>query len=199
MLAAYWQRARRIIVHTLLHADDTPRQIALGAAVATFVAFLPIIGHTFLAIPLAALLRANKAICVPFVWITNPVTAMPIYTGCYWLGRFVLGGAPAETGADLPAHVSGLPVAHAGWGRFVDPVFWKDLFYSVLHIGAELWVGCALAGLIVATVVYFVMASGVSKYRERHRRHLLQHSLPRVPSTPPGISPSRKVAHSPRS
>ena len=124
-LARYWLRARRIFVHTFLHADDTPRQIALGAAVATFIAFLPIVGiQTVVAIALAALLRVNKAICVPIVWITNPATLVPIYTGCYWVGRFVLGqGGHSEF--DPEQSLLGPVTRHQGWGRFLRSEFWE--------------------------------------------------------------------------
>ena len=85
-----WLRTRRFLAQKVLHTDDTPHAIALGAALAVFVAFLPLIGlQTVIAIGLAALFRANKAVCVPIVWITNPFSAVPIYTACLILGRAI--------------------------------------------------------------------------------------------------------------
>ncbi|HNQ22401.1 MAG TPA: DUF2062 domain-containing protein [Phycisphaerae bacterium] len=191
-MGTYWQRARRIVAHTVLHADDTPRRIALGAAIATFVAFLPLMGvQTVVSIALAALVRANKAICVPTVWITNPATAVPIYSACYALGRFVLRGHLAAGGIDVEKQVLGQLAQHHGWGRFVDPAFWKDAFNAAVQVGADLWVGCALAGVVFGTVAYFVVGWAVVKYRARHRRHLLRRGLLRRSSAPVGVSRSQ--------
>jgi len=168
------------VVHTFLHADDTPRQIAMGAAVATFIAFLPIVGiQTVVAIALAALLRVNKAICVPIVWITNPATLVPVYSACYWLGRFVMGqGGNGEF--DPEQSVLGPVTRHQGWGRFISSAFWKDLGNTLLDLSLDLWVGCALVGLVLGTVAYFVVRWAVVKYRERHRRRMLRRALLRA-------------------
>ena len=167
-------------MHTFLHADDTPRQIAMGAAVATFIAFLPIVGiQTVVAIALAALLRVNKAICVPIVWITNPATLVPIYSGCYWVGRFVLGQA-GHSEFDPEQSLLGPLARHQGWGRFLRAEFWHDLGRMLLELQLDLWVGCALVGLVLGTVAYFVVRWAVVKYRERHRRRMLRRALLRA-------------------
>ena len=92
-MSKYWYRTRRFIALKVLHTDDTPHAVALGAAIATVIAFLPLLGfQTVISIGIAAMFRANKAICVPIVWITNPFTWGPIYFGCFSLGRLVLPG-----------------------------------------------------------------------------------------------------------
>ena len=48
---------------------------------------------------------ANKAVCIPIVWITNPFTLVPIYGACFGLGRVVMS-SPAGNGET--AIVSGL-------------------------------------------------------------------------------------------
>jgi len=125
---------------------------------ATFVSFLPIMGvQTALAIGLAALLRANKAICIPAVAITNPITAVPIYGACLQLGRWVtssvLGGASGR--AELGALAPDLGVA------------WK-----LLHLGREIWVGCTIVGLVCALGAYWVTRWGVVRYRSRRQQRL---------------------------
>ena len=90
----------------VLHTNDTPHAVALGAGIATFVALLPLIGfQTVIALALAAVFRANKAICIPVVWITNPFTAIPIFKGCFELGRFVLTGPSDRTQASVLAEL----------------------------------------------------------------------------------------------
>ena len=80
----YLHRARKFIYHNVLHADDPPHRLALGAAIGVFVAFTPTVGlQMMLTVSLAWLLRANKVIGLPVVWISNPATLVPIYYSCY--------------------------------------------------------------------------------------------------------------------
>ena len=157
-MSRYWHRARSFLVHRVLHTEDPPHAIALGAALATFVSFLPIMGvQTALAVGLAALLRANKAICIPAVAITNPITAVPIYGACLQLGRWVttavLGGASAQA-------ADGAIAPDLGFA-------WK-----LLHLGREIWVGCTIVGLVCGLLAYWITKWGVVRYRSRRQRRL---------------------------
>lgn len=67
--------------------DDSPHELALGLGIGIFVGFLPCMGvQTWVALPLAWLFGANKALAVAGVWISNPVTFVPFYYGCYRFG-----------------------------------------------------------------------------------------------------------------
>ena len=157
----------------MLHTDDSPHAIALGAAIAALVAFLPLVGlQTIIAVSLAALFRANKAICIPIVWITNPFTLWPIYGGCLGLGRLLLGGAPSR---DHAAVISKLQQQQAT--DFFGPALWKNLFHNLATLGKEMWVGCIVVGIVAAIIFYIVSRRGVWTYRERRRRRLLRRAL----------------------
>jgi uncharacterized protein (DUF2062 family) len=56
-----------------------------------FVAFLPIPGQMFVAAFLALMFSANLPLAIALVWITNPITIVPIFYGTYELGSFLLG------------------------------------------------------------------------------------------------------------
>ncbi len=86
------QTAERFFIYRVLHVDDTPHRIALGVAVGIFVAWTPTFGlQMILTVLLATLLRGNKLVGLPFVWISNPVTAWPIYFKMnYPLGKAIL-------------------------------------------------------------------------------------------------------------
>ena len=87
----YSWRVRRFVLRSLLHTDDPPHELALGVAIGVFVTFTPTVGFQMvLTVFLAWLLRANKAVGVPIVWITNPATIIPIYYSCYVVGRSML-------------------------------------------------------------------------------------------------------------
>ncbi len=179
-LARLLLRSRRFVTQKVLHTSDTPHQIALGTGVAMFVALLPLVGlQTVIAIAVAAVVRANKAVCVPIVWITNPVTMGPIYAGCYALGRVLTSRAqtPGEQGFDIEHMVNDHLGTYEGWGRFIDPGFWRDLMRLLLEFGVDLWLGCALVGGVLAIISYFVARWGVTAFRERHRQRVLRRNL----------------------
>lgn len=168
-----WLRLRNFLTHKVLHTDDTPHAVGLGAAIATFVAFLPLIGfQTIIAISLAAVARANKAVCVPVVWITNPFSAVPIYGACLGLGRWVVSSPRA---AKTPAMLAQIE-QHRRAGLF-SLEYWWAVFQRLISVGAELWVGCLIVGLLCAIPAYFVARRGVSVYRERRRKRLLHRQL----------------------
>ncbi len=65
--------------------------VASGIALGLFIAFTPTIPfQMFLAATLAVLLRINVPAAVVGVWVTNPVTALPIYVTASRLGRRLL-------------------------------------------------------------------------------------------------------------
>jgi uncharacterized protein (DUF2062 family) len=164
----YTLKARKFIIHGILHADDTPHQIALGVAIATLVGLMPIMGiQTVVALALAAALRANKAVCVPVVWITNPVTFVPIYAACYALGGFLLGASGSY--AEGKALVEALQQS-GGLAHILTLSFWQNLLNWSLNVGVELWIGCMVVGLAMAVPAYVATRWAVAKYRHRHRR-----------------------------
>lgn len=186
-MSKYWYRTRKFIALKVLHADDTPHAVALGAAIATLIAFLPLVGfQTVIAIGIAAIFRANKAICIPIVWVTNPFTMGPIYYGCFALGRFVLPGksvAQQESISNL--------IELAKTGSIFDIPFWTELFHIMMTVGTELWLGCTLIGVVLGIVSYFIARSGVITYRERRRQRMLKKSLLQSK-----IQPDKVVRHS---
>jgi uncharacterized protein (DUF2062 family) len=181
-VSRYWLRFRRFVFHSILHADDTPHALALGVSIGTLVAILPFIGlQTIVAVGLAALFRANKAVCVPLVWITNPLTTPPIVGLCLVVGRFIMGSPagppPHEVLSTLPD-----PPPPASW---FSTQFWYDLVGQLMSLGAEWWVGSFVVGGILAAIAYPLTRWLVSAYRERHRKRLLQRQLfrTRIPAT----------------
>ena len=190
-MSGLWKQARKFMYHRILHADDTPHRIALGVAVATFVAFTPTIGvQMVLAVAIAAALRANKAVCIPFVWITNPLTAVPIYSSCWLLGAWLVngkGGADTAAVVDRLAAVASVPI----WSHLLEWSFWSSVFALLVDLGTELWLGCCIVGLAGGGILYVFTRWGVTAYRRRRaerkmrrdaRRHrpLLEHPQARA-------------------
>jgi hypothetical protein len=180
-LRLFSRRARRFIILKILHADDPPHRLALGVALGMFVAFTPTIGFQMLIVVfLAWLLRANKVVGLPVVWISNPATMIPIYYTCYVVGRVLLGEEP---------------IARRWWAQLARPPhgFWdatKFYWERLMQIAEPLWIGCLVVGLLTAYPTYLVVYHTTCWYRMRrwgslespHRR--MQHSATDSPGHP---------------
>ncbi|HRX86367.1 MAG TPA: DUF2062 domain-containing protein [Phycisphaerae bacterium] len=171
-MSGIWRSARKFIYQRLLHADDSPHRIALGVAIGLFIGFSPTMGlQMVIAIALAALLRANKAACVPMVWVTNPFTFVPIYGFCWWLGSLMLGGTAASRADALERLQQGGQGLFAG---FFSYDYWAHMVRLMAELGVELWVGCLAVGLVVAVIGYFATRWTVTAYRVRRHEHILR-------------------------
>lgn len=149
------ERLARFWIHTILHADDPPERIALGVAIGTFVAFTPTVGiQMAIVLLLTWCFRANKAISLPIVWISNPLTLVPIYWACYHVGRFLLN-APS-TSADW---WSGLSTPPAG---FAQIRFYWDRF---AEIAWPIWVGGLVVGFVSGYATYYATLALIRRHR----------------------------------
>jgi len=165
-----WREIRRFFLLRVLHADDSPHRIAGGVAVGTFVAFTPTIGlQTLIAVAVAAILRVNKIVCIPLVWITNPFTLVPIYLLCYQLGSFLVGAPSAATPTHPIASIQAIDdgTTTGGMELWLHLEFWKNVANQIMRSGLELWIGCLVAGTFFSIVTYFVTRSLVTKVRRR--------------------------------
>lgn len=173
-LGRWTLKARRFLVHHILHADDTPHKVALGAAAGMFAAVVPFVGcQTAVAVAIAALLRANKAVCIPMVWVSNPFTVIPLYGTCLYVGRLVLPGAHDT---DLRHELAKLAPPET-WAGFLSTDYWSTLIHNMWSLGLELWIGILIVGVVSAILTYFASRWGVAAYRERRRRIQLFRSL----------------------
>lgn len=105
------------------------RSVTLAAAIGIFCAFLPMPFEMIPAAAAAITWRANLPLSLAGVWISNPLTWIPLYTPGYIFGTKLLGISP------IP----------------LDQI-------TLLHLGghlAALWLGNLLIGLLVAPLVYF--------------------------------------------
>ena len=79
-------------VQRIVHINDTPQAIALGAAVGMFIGMTPTVGiQMLLMVIVGTVVRANRLAGVAMVYISNPFTVLPIYWLDYWVGSLVLG------------------------------------------------------------------------------------------------------------
>ena len=159
-------RTKRFFIYRVLHVDDTPHRIALGVAVGIFITWTPTMGlQMALTVLLAAILRANKLVGVPFVWISNPVTMIPIYKWCnYNVGRFILGDEYP------PPDFAGVFQAPGSWWLEVWANRVKAFWEGTWHAFGPLWLGSVVIGLLLGVASYFAVYYAVLSYREHRDR-----------------------------
>lgn len=172
-LKHYVRRIRDFCVYKVLHADDPPHRLALGIAVGMFVTFMPLIGlQMLISFFLAWLLRANKLVGVPLVWISNPLTIVPIYYPCYLLGCKVLG---------TPAMSEDWARVEASWHAMRDSATWlaKVQFWwdNTIDMVWPLGVGCLIVGFTAGVLSYYVSLFAIRSYRFRRWGQLMPPDL----------------------
>ena len=170
-----WRRGKRFIIHSILHADDSPERLARGVAVGVFMTFTPTIGlQMILVVSLAWLLRANKIVGLPFVWITNPFTFVPIYYPMYVIGAMI-------TGYDLVGiewwKQLGHPPAIDWWNLAGMWEMFRFYLAKLTRVAVPLWVGSLLVSTVLGLLSYFVTLSFVRTYRIRHWGSVLPRAL----------------------
>lgn len=109
----------------------TARSSSNGVAIGLFWGMMPIPMQTVLATLTSIILKVNLPLSIMFVWVTNPVTAAPIYYLAYKLGSILL----QEPIRELPFDLS------ISWMTETFTVIWQPLL-----------VGCLLLGVCLATI-----------------------------------------------
>lgn len=163
-LKAICQRVRDFCVYEVLHADDPPHRLALGLAIGTFAMFSPLFGlQMVMNVLLAWVLRANKVVGIPVVWITNPITIVPVFFPCYLLGCW-LTGSPVIEGKFSQIHDSWNILSSDHSATSGDLVYFVWNQFS--EIAVPLFTGCTVVGLTLAVVVYNISFIMIRRYRE---------------------------------
>ena len=166
-------RIKDVIVHRILGVADTPHRIAWGVAIGTLIAWTPTIGiQIVLYLFFATLLRANKVSGIPTTFISNPLSAVPVYWFTWSVGNLAIGGGGAESAQSLQDRLSAAEGEMGGdlWSEIWTADFWSGVLDLLLSMGAELWVGGLIVGVITAPLFYLVARVGVGMYRRSRGR-----------------------------
>lgn len=106
------------------------RSVANATAIGLFCAFLPMPFEMVAAALGAILFSGNLPLAVAWVWISNPVTWIPLYTPAYLLGSWILDKAP--TGGQVTMSV-------------------------LIESYAALWLGCLIIAPIAAACGWLIV------------------------------------------
>lgn len=125
LITRYLPSPDRIIHHPMLRfmskrlADPglwhLHRRSAAGAMFwGLWCAMLPMPFQMLPAAALAILFRVNLPLTILLVWISNPLTLIPLMWVAYWLGSHLMG-TPMASGAELRAFLNELTVLLGNW------------------------------------------------------------------------------------
>jgi len=82
----------RVRLRDVLRVKESPHRIALAFSTGVFIGISPFLGlHTLLGVTVAWAFRLNTFAVITGLYITNPWTAVPIYTFSTWVGTQCLG------------------------------------------------------------------------------------------------------------
>lgn len=151
-------------IRNLLKVRDTPEALARGLAVGFFFGVSFFWGLQILLAVLASyLVRGNKVVAATMTAVSNPLTTLPLYSFCYFVGHLILGGNDKHPDFALVHSLEGF--------LSLGPRFLVTML-----------VGTTLTGLLGAVAIYFSserLFAMLRLWQERKRRELnLEPDLP---------------------
>ncbi|MGF1510473.1 MAG: DUF2062 domain-containing protein [Myxococcota bacterium] len=165
-----WKRLRRLIVHNLLHLDDTPHRIAAGVFLGFLIGATPTIGiQVALYLLVAPLIGANRVSGILPIWISNPLTAVPLYYAEWQVGRLVVTGSfgTSDESWGVLARVIRPDLGQTWSARLLELDLYVSLFHTLVDMGVELWVGSLVVGTLSGALGYWVARRMVTRYRAK--------------------------------
>lgn len=166
----------RPVFRWFLSLSSSPRAIAGGLGIGTFIAFTPTEGiQIFLAIIFATLFKANRAAAIIPTVVTNPVTVGATYAFSYWLGSMVWPGPPLAEVKELLIDIT-RTMTHLEYWDF------KAQLLAGLKMGEEiyipLFIGSAAVGVVSGILVYAISLKILSIFfTRRAQKRLLNNPL----------------------
>ncbi len=173
-----WRRLQQLVIHRILHLDDTPHRIASGVFLGSVVAFTPTPGFQIVIyLLLATALRANKVAGIPILFVSNPFTAVPVTYITWWVGAALLNPKTVVTSATIRAWLgdTSQTLRDEGLSQLLDQGFWTQMLALLGTAAGELWLGGILCGLIVGLPAYFSTRWAINAVRHLREARGLPH------------------------
>jgi hypothetical protein len=148
----------------ILHLNDTPEAVALGTALGVFIAMTPTVGIQMLMVLVVhTIFRANRLAGILMVYLSNPLTLIPIYWLDYVVGSVILGRQLYT----YEAFTERARVVH----ELVDRWEFWEVTRQFVEVSGDLAGPTLLGGCVVGTVLavpcYFLTRAGVRAHRAR--------------------------------
>lgn len=165
--AWYLKPFQFLLTHPVYYTPGR-RAVSGGVALGLFVGLVPVPAQTAVAILLALALRVNLPLAAISVWVTNPLTWLPLFYFSYEIGAMLLNIQPEP----MPASPSW------SWLQEEIALRWRPLVYGSLLVATSV---ASIAYLSISSVWHIAT---VRRYRKRH--HLRPFGSRPVPRPAPG-------------
>lgn len=154
----HWRSSPRTLLRSVLMLDDSQHSIALGSAIGIGIGMTPTVGVQMIIVGILALLTRrlfyfNRVAACVGVYISNPVTMVPIYYFLYWMGTFFVAGHVTRDQFQALLEYEGF----AGW--------WNTVCGLVYDLGTPLLIGTLVVAPISGILTYPVMRILLKKIR----------------------------------
>lgn len=137
-------------LRSLLLLDDTEHAIALGTAIGIFVGMTPTVGLQMITVMILSactrrLFRFNVMAALMSVYVSNPITIVPMYYGLYKVGTLFVGGEVSREQFAATLEFNGF----SEW--------WDTVVELCLDLGEPLLVGTAVVAIPCGLLTYPMM------------------------------------------
>lgn len=152
-------RSTRYVGLRILRLQGNPHALALGVAIGTFVAALPIFGIQMLAAAtLAWMFRASIAAALLATFLANPIVTPLLWVAAYAAGQVALGAADPLSPAEIVSQFRDIGL----WFRTYDVSKASQMVWPLLK---PLLLGSVLIGAALAAVGYWLSFHLATAYR----------------------------------
>lgn len=141
-------------IYRLIDLNESPYRIAMGCACGIFCSALPIFGQTLIGMIAARVLSASVIASLPWTWISNPLTTLPMWYGGYRLGIWIMPSKHKPLSyTEIQALMQNFDQMDWTQGlSLLSTELWEAL--------QPLWLGALVMGLAMATpsfiLIYYV-------------------------------------------
>lgn len=158
-----WWSGPRQILRYILGLDDTHHSIALGTAIGMFIGMTPTVGIQMIIVMIVAFLTKpffhfNRVAALITVYISNPLTMVPIYYLDYKVGCIFFESH--YTMADFEKILE--YESFAGW--------WETITNLFVGVGLPLIVGSLVVAVVCSLPTYPVMRFLLKRFHRRRPR-----------------------------
>lgn len=173
-----WWVGPATLLRRILTLEDTPHSVAMGVTVGMFIGLTPTVGIQMVLVMILAALtwrcfRFNRIAALLTVYVSNPITTVPIYYFNYKVGTlFVAGDLTREDFAHILR-----PRGFSDW--------WQALVELFVEVGTPLVIGSLIVATVCAAISYPAM---------RWALHVVRQQTAGQQNSPPGSGTSGGVA-----
>jgi uncharacterized protein (DUF2062 family) len=166
-----------LMVRRVVMLEDHPERIARGCAAGMATAYLPMLGQTLVGMLLAWCIRGSPLAAMPWSWVSNPLTTVPLWYACYLLGAAILPGHDTLTWHGLQTMAGQIQALSLVDGALRSAEVLGSVYLPML-------IGSLLIGLATAIPTWWLVRRAVVAVQARRAARCAHWKTRLVPKAP---------------